>query len=343
LGSFLSFIPLMVGIADSDENIGLYDGLMTSIFYREAALSSLLITIPSAIDVSMDIFLYLVGLSSTKLFDFGNSRSVKHISSASSVLRLSSRERMAFIIGIACVSVFTLTTPSTEYSSNALALYFSFSNFSTIVTMCPIIFFLERCTKVWTPMRTFLAILCTNIGSVLSSISYCYLTLSKEYIILNLTAAAFISAATTVFAYVSVICVVNSFRATVSAEGDNYGWSNYGYDMFFESRAGTKFYKHYVPGIYTLAIMAISASNVAWYFVQVDQVVVTAALISLQTAVAVIVFVVEIRLRQNEVLSGLVSPIHNMDVNAVRYDIACGNCKIFFNMILSIISSYRDI
>jgi hypothetical protein len=53
--------------------------------------------------------------------------------------------------------------------------------------------------------------------------------------------------------------------------------------------------------------MAISASNVAWYFIQVDQIVVTAALISLQTAVAVIVFVVEIRLRQNEVLSGLVS------------------------------------
>ena len=307
LGAFLSFIPLFVGIADGDKNIGLYDGLMASLFYREAALSSLLITIPSAIDVAMDIFLYLVGLSSTKLFDFGNSRSVKHISSASSVLRLSSRERMGFIIGIACVSIFTLTTPSIEYDSTALALYFSFSNFSTIATMCPIIFFLERCTKVWTPLRTFMAILCTNLGSVLSSISYCYPTLSDEYVILNLTAAAFISAATCVFAYVSVICILNSFLTTVSEEGDSYGWYSYAYDMFFESRAGTKFYKHYVPGIYTLAIMAISASNVAWYFIQVDQIVVTAALISLQTAVAVIVFVVEIRLRQNEVLSGLVS------------------------------------
>lgn len=310
LGAFFSFIPLMVGIPDSDENISLYDSLLVSVFYREAALSSLLITIPSAIDVVMDIFLYLVGLSSTKLFDFGNTRSVKHISSASSVLSLSSRERMAFIIGIACVSVFTLTTPSIEYSSSSLALYFSFSNFSTIVTMCPIIFFLERCTKVWTPLRTFIAILCTNVGSVLSSISYCYLTQSKEYMILNLTAAAFISAATSVFAYVSLICIFSSFLTTVSAEGDSYGWSSYGYDMFFESRAGTKFYKHYVPGIYTLAIMAISASNVAWYFIQVDQVVITAALISLQTAVAVIVFVVEIRLRQNEVLSGLVSTAH---------------------------------
>lgn len=314
LGAFLSFIPLMVGIADGDNNISLYDELMSSIFYREAALSSLLITIPSAIDVTMDIFLHFVGLSSTKCFDFGTSRSVKHISSASSVLRLSSMERSAFIVGIACVSVFTLTTPSIEYSSNALALYFSFSNFSTIVTMCPIIFFLERCTKVWTPMRTFLAILFTNLGSVLSSISYCYLTLSNEYIALNLSAAALISAATSIFVYVSAICVLNSMVICVSSRNGSYGWLSYGYDMFFESRAGTKFYKHYVPGIYTMAIMAISASNVAWYFIQVDQVVVTAALISLQTAVAVIVFVVEIRLRQNEVLSGLVSQRQTMIV-----------------------------
>jgi hypothetical protein len=59
--------------------------------------------------------------------------------------------------------------------------------------------------------------------------------------------------------------------------------------------------------LYTVAIVAFISSNVAWYFLQINLVEATATLICLQTAVAVVVFVVEIRIRQNEVLSGLVS------------------------------------
>lgn len=306
LGTALSFLPLCVGIVDGEDNRTLYQDLIRSVFYREAALSSFLITIPSAIDVLIDAFILLVNLIKTR-FDAGKSKYVKHISHSSSMLRLSIGERFTFILGISCVATFILCQPSDAYNAAYLALYFSLSNVSTILTVCSLLIFLERCTDVWTPTKTFLVVLFTNLGSIASSWSYCYAINGRAYFVLNTLAASLICAAATTFVILCTISIAQSLRSHFHSKERRYKWLGLVCELFSEPGGGSKFYKHFVPGIYTFALFSIAVSNVVWYFMEINLVVLTAALICLQTAVAVIVFVVEIRIRHNEVVSGLVS------------------------------------
>jgi hypothetical protein len=306
MGALLSFLPLYIGIKDGIENEQLYHDLLQSIYYREASLSSLLITIPSAVDVLIDIFFHVAVLLSKKLSNKKVSDKVKHINT-STILRLSTAERSTFIIGVACVSVFTLTSPTETYSSTSLALYYSLSNFSTILTMCSIMFFLERCSKMWTPAYTSAVIIFTNVGSVVSSVSYCFGINTYYYNALNTSAATLICAACCIFFLVCAVWMTQALLWYSRTENTSHDWVSCIMEIFDETKGCRSFYKYYVPGIYTVAIVAFISSNVAWYFLQINLVEATATLICLQTAVAVVVFVVEIRIRQNEVLSGLVS------------------------------------
>ena len=304
---------MMQGIVDGEDNQLFLDELMESQYYRDASLSTLLITIPSGIDAFVDIVLDSIEYFTNYARQNIVSSSVKHLSSKSSGLRLSPAERLGFVIGIASLSVFILVTPTVGYSYDSVALYYSLTNFSTILSICPIVFFLERCTKLWTPLRSFLVILFINIGSVFGSASYCFAIDSDEYYILSMAASASIACATFVLAIVCGLCgrdfllYLNRSRKTAF---DKESWTSYIHKMFSQSRGSSDFYKHYVPEIHTFALIAICVTNVAWYFIIDDVVNITSTFMCFQSGVAVIVFVVEIRIRQNEVLRGLVSAVH---------------------------------
>lgn len=312
-GAIFSFIPMMQGIVAGEDNEMFLDELMASQFYRDASLSTLLITIPSGVDAVVDIALdsmeFLTNYSRQNII----SSSVKHLSSKGSTLRLSPMERLLFVVGIASLSIFTLVTPAEGYSYDSIALYYSLTNFSTILSICPIVLFLERCTKLWTPLRSFLVILFVNIGSVMGSISYCFAINSNEYYVLSMTASAAIAAATCVLAVVCCWCVqdfiiyLDRCRKTAF---NKESWMIYVHRIFSQPRGSSDFYKHYIPEIHTFTLIAMCVTNVAWYFIIDDVVHITSTFMCIQSGVAVVVFVVEIRIRQNEVLRGLVSTVH---------------------------------
>lgn len=312
-GAFLSFIPFMQGIVDGEENQLFLDELMASRFYRDSAISTLLITIPSGVDAVIDIVSDLFGLVVKSARKEVISSSVKHLCGKTSAVRLSPYERLGFVIGIASLSIFALATPAEGYEYKSVALYYSLTNFSTILSICPIIFFLDRCTKLWTPLRSFLVIFFINVGSVIGSVSYCFAINSDEYYVLSMVASASIAAATLVLAIVCCWCVrdfliyINRSRKTAF---DKESWTKFLQKSLSQSHSSSDFYKHYIPEIHTFALIAICVTNVAWYFVIDDVVIVTSTFMCIQTAVAVVVFVVEIRVRQNDVLRGLVSTIY---------------------------------
>jgi hypothetical protein len=311
-GAVFSFIPMMHGIVAGEDNEVFLDDLLASQFYRDASLSTLLITIPSGIDAVVDIALDSMEFLANNARQNVISSSVKHLSSKSSGLRLSPAERLGFVIGIASLSVFSITTPVEGYSYDSIALYYSLTNFSTILSICPIVFFLERCTKLWTPLRSFLVISFVNLGSVIGSASYCFDINGEEYYTLSMTASALIAAATFVLAVVCGLCVKDFFvylNRSRKTAFNRLSWASYIHKTFSQSRGSSEFYKHYVPEIHTFALVAICVTNVAWYFIIDDVVSITSTFMCIQTAVAVVVFVVEIRIRQNEVLRGLVSTV----------------------------------
>lgn len=309
-GAFFTFMPVFTGIVDDEKNREFFDMLILSRFYRDAALSTMLITVPSGTDALVDIFLDSAEFVAKKIRGNVVSSSVKDFTRKESALRLSPLERLGFVAGIASLSIFALVTPVDGYNYKSLALFYSLTNFSTILSVCPIIFFLARCTKLWTPLRSFLVILFINLGSVVGSISYCFAVESNEYYSLSYTASALIVAATCVLAvtcggFVKDLVVYWSRSRKTAFIKES--WTRYIHRTFTEFRGSKDFYNHNVPEIHTYALIVVSVTNVAWYFVLDDVVSVVSIFMCIQTAVAVVIFVVEIRIRQNEVLRGLVS------------------------------------
>lgn len=306
VGIIFSFAPVFAGLVEGDENRAQLDDLETSVFFRDASLSTLLVTIPSAIDAVIDIYLdvwyALVKQISREKF----SSSVRHLSSKTTALRLSPLERLGFIVGISSLSYFVLFN---QHRPQSLAFYYSFTNFSTIMSICPIIFFLKRCTKLWTPFRSFALIFCVNGGSVLSSLSYCFAISSHEYIVLTMMASAMIGLGALVLLVICTVCVrqyiENSHKSWKGFLWSG-GWVTYFRMSMHQSRESIKFYKHCVVEIHTVALIVLCVTNVAWYFVIDDVVWVTSLFMCMQTAIAIMIFVVEIRIRQAEVLRGLV-------------------------------------
>ena len=310
VGAFLSFMPLMKGVVDSEDSRAFVDELLLSRFYRDAAISTLLITIPAGIDSLVDVILDSAEFLAKKVRGKVVSSSVRNLNRKETALRLSPVERLGFCIGIASLSIYAIITPSEGYSYKSVALYYSLLNFSTILSICPIIFFLERSTKIWTPLRSFLVILFINLGSVLGSVSYCFDIGSAEFFNITMTASALISAATLVLAIICGSCAKDLFvylhrrRKTAFIRES---WTRYILRTFTQFKGRRDFYNMNVPEIHTYALVVICITNVAWYFVGDDVVSISSVFMSIQTSVAVVIFVVEIRIRQNEVIRGLVS------------------------------------
>lgn len=310
LGAFFSFMPAMKGVIDGEENRAFLDELMASRFYRDAALSTLLVTIPSGTDAMIDIILDSAEFVAKKIRGKVVSSSIKNLVGKEFALRLSPLEKLGFVVGIASLSLYPLITPVEGYSYESVAMYYSLINFSTILSICPIIFFLERSTKLWTPLRSFLVILFVNLGSVFGSASYCVAIDSDEYNDYSYVASALIGAATLVLVITcgwylrDVVMALHRRRKTAFI---SESWTRYILRTFTQFKGSKDFYNRNVPDIYTFALIVICVTNVAWYFVIDDVVSVSAIFMCTQTAVAVVIFVVEIRIRQNEVVRGLVS------------------------------------
>ena len=306
VGIIFCFAPVFAGLVDGDENSAILEELQNSTFFRDASLSTLLVTIPSAVDAVIDMFLNVCDAVTKTVSHEKFSSSVRHLSSKTTAVRLSPSERLGFIIGISSLSYFSIWS---TFQPLSLAFYYSFANFSTIMSVCPIVFFLKRCTKLWTPFRSFSLILCISGGSVLSSLSFCFKIGSYEYVLLTYLASTSIGLATFVLL---VVCAI-SIRPFV--KNNHESWKKcffsgalvtYFRSSIQHSRESVKFYKHCVVEIHTIGLIVLCVTNVAWYFIEDDVVSVTSYFMCIQTAIAVMIFVVEIRIRQTEVLRGLV-------------------------------------
>lgn len=323
-GALLSFLPLLIGVVDCIENREIFDGLRTSRFYRDASLATFMVTIPSAVDAIIDVFQTFVAYASKKILKPTVLTSVKHISANATAVRLSPMEKLAFTVGVASLCAFSLSPDmDTNFNGVSLALYYSVTNFNTICTICPLVFFLKRCTKLWTPFRSFLVIFLVNFGSVVSAVSFSFSPSSSTYFILCMTAATCICCATFIMVFICWIFIRQFIIANYRIKKSDFAtesWGSFICQTMRQSRSYGKFYNNYVPVMHTVALLTFSVTNVAWYFILTDIVYITTLFTILQLTAAIILFVVEIRIRQNEVQRGLVRTSYT-DLTTFRPDL----------------------
>ena len=124
-----------------------YQVLAQNSFSVEAAISTLIITLPSALDMFLDMI-----PSSVVSFIFMEDQRLNQSTATEKVVyHLSALEKILFIIGLTCFA--TLTFESVINYAYMSTLYSGFLNANTILTVCPILSFLSRCSSTWTPLR----------------------------------------------------------------------------------------------------------------------------------------------------------------------------------------------
>ena len=140
IGSMLSFLPFYFSDYPAmDEEFTYLDGVRKSYFYRESAMSTLILIIPTSMDILLDVFLLAMNnITAT---------TAPKKSDDPLIVRLTVLERSLFVVGVAMQCIVTFVPMDADY---LLVLYHCCSNCSTVLTICPILMFLERCTLTWT-------------------------------------------------------------------------------------------------------------------------------------------------------------------------------------------------
>ena len=159
-GCFISIIPLF-GFnfyTEDDDIVAATDLQLSSVNFKESAIASFFLIVPTALDTFIDANARLY-----RFFTFyGKKEELAIADNAENQKHLSLLERTLFLIGIAleCILVFFVTYMNTR---KEVALYNCVNSCQTILLTLPVLCFLERTTKLWT-------------GSLAVSVSFCYAT-----------------------------------------------------------------------------------------------------------------------------------------------------------------------
>jgi hypothetical protein len=302
LGSILSFLPFFGFPApypvEDDEQ-----GLRNSFFYRESSISTLFLIIPTTMDILLDLSLLIAkNLTVNKI---GN---IKKPHAPIIIVRLTVIERSLFVVGVAMQCLVNFAPVDANY---LLLLYHCASNCSTVLTICPILMFLERCTTSWTSATTMTVAVFTVLGATLNSTSYCLQRDSVAEKKLYFASSIFFILASMVYVFVSCICAsyyILQKSPMQSSIGVRAGLSLQG-GLKKEIKVVDEMYENYIPAAHIFSGIMFVILNATWNRFTKDNGKTFGQINYVLIGIATWVLVVEFRIRKNEVERGLVSLI----------------------------------
>ena len=240
---------------------------------------------------------------------------------ASVVTRLTDFERALFILGVAIQTIVS-SNPSKEPLSDAFIIESSVNNCSIFLTLGPIIIFLNRCTKTFTWLRTFSILFTGFIGLSFYTVSYYCLSQekNKSYLAIfwvgdvTVTACGLILLLTILRSVVSYLqekwkCpVANQIFRRLCLSTKIHQDETLEDDSFNTGDNDRELYSNYIPALHMLSLFVMGMANVYWkYTRQNDEGESLKIRIYINLASQIMVLVIELRIRKNEIARGLVS------------------------------------
>ena len=282
--------------------------------YRKPAPNLFFVIIIPAVDLLLD---YLARCIS---YLYSDSKEKSKPVKSTVVSRLTDSERALFILGIA-VQTIVLSHPSKEVLSNASIVGSSVNNCSIILTLGPIIIYLHRCTKTFTWLRTFTILSAGFIGLILFTTSYYCRSEPEKFRFekIKLTGIVFVSLAAIILMFTILLCfgsfTIEKLKRSVAKQ-----W----FQRIFKSKkicvdevleddslkidADTELYNNYVPALHMLSLIVIGIANTYYKTTQRND---EAKALEIRNytslAAEILVLVIELRIRKNEIARGLVS------------------------------------
>ena len=238
---------------------------------------------------------------------------------ALTIVRLSMLERFVFIVGVVC-SAFYFLIP---LDWNVMVIYTvrrATVNLSHILLVTPLVIFFERTTNVFSPFFTSLIVFLLSLGGAIQCFVYdlAYDTMSRQ----NLNDAGS-SIYLVGYLLIIVACFWSFFQFLLRqrSKADIDGIGKQQLDPFQD------FSTNHVPACHMVVLCIGFFINIGWAVNNNPPPTTANALWTLLLFATALVFVVEMRARQNEVFSGLAQ----LDVK--HYEVR------FFNLIITLIAT----
>lgn len=300
IGSFLSFLPFfgfdVDYFADSD---GRDDGVQNSYFYRESSIATLILIIPTSMDIILDVLLMIANTIAAR-----KNKTVKKPDAPIVIVRLTVLERSLFVLGVAMQSLVVFVPLGAD---SLIILYHCTSNCSTVLMLCPILMFLERCTTTWNSYSTISVALFTAVGAALNSASYCSESGSQEAKGLYFAGSIFLIAAALIYILISSICASFYVKQKTKAKAFTRQESSSLGGLKKEIKIVDEMYENYIPAAHIFSGIMFVILNATWNRFKADSGLIFGQINYVLIGIATWVLVVEFRIRKNEVERGLVS------------------------------------
>ena len=268
-------------------------------YFREINILFLGITLPALCDALLDVYVrisrslrcFLKQTTSTvdaTLLD-EDSRSSRKI------VRMDMFEKLAFLVGVTIQALFVLFP--TEWNFMTLFLIQNCcAEANTILTVLPVLYFLQRTTQTFTPLVTTIISFILNVGCAIHSCSYLADAHSDTYKQLNTISVVFIEFALCSFVLVSVIAFVRFLLARSGFRVHNID------DQMMESQFIDYYSEVIVPGWHIVALMINVGNCIGWYtLTQNISTALFSILLSIQLVSAILVIVLDMRVRHFEI------------------------------------------
>ena len=262
----------------------------------------LVVLIPAA-DLMLDF------LSHSLLYFYPNQRASKRHSETSVVIRLTDTERFLFIMGVAMQSAAYFVPTSADISTISIVNSCS-NNCSVLLTLGPIGIFLQRCTTTFTHFKTSTLIIALDVSLISYTISYYFQYGGGTQNVLATIGRIFASMSGLLYISLMLLCAKNYITKNLTLWGI-YFW------MLVEdgNLAGAKeedidneLYTNYIPALHMLSVIIVGIANITVEFNSTNSNRAALMIRNYVTLAAqLMVLVIELRIRKNEIARGLVS------------------------------------
>jgi hypothetical protein len=335
--AFICLLPLYYRPAGSEANeVGEVDDYIFNFekdpSFRQATLSCLIITIPSFLDLTLDLIPSTI--NNWLVAEDRHLRSERL--SMRNAFHMNLIEKGLFVIGVAGLAAISIHPWSTDFPPTAL--FICFSNFNTVLTICPILSFLTRCAPSWNPIVTLFMASLVGAAGILSSYTFTLPADNPRMSTLLYAANISFNVSSSVYVLMCLLSLFNTFVRKVRYEDDerNHLQSSDTNNSRVQRSISESRLRDLVIAAHVLATLAQFVVNSVWlwYVNALDNFRLQILIYTVMSAAAV-VFVTEFRMRKRQLTNALVRiylPIRQSEVS---------NFKIYYYITVPLIFTVR--
>jgi hypothetical protein len=208
----------------------------------------------------MDIILDVLLMIASKIAARSN-KAVKKPDVPIVLVRLTGLERALFVLGVAMQCLVAFVPMDADC---LIILYHCTSNGTTVLTICPILMFLVRCTTTWNSYSTVSIAFFTAVGAALNSSSYCYESDSSEAKGLYFAGSIFFIAAALIYILISSLCASFYVKQKTRAKAFTRQESSSLGGLKKEIKIVDEMYENYIPAAHIFSGIMFVILNATW-------------------------------------------------------------------------------